>query len=126
MNRVCLPLRAGLLVALTLAVLSGCAHRTQTRDWSRYDGPGAEHFQKEELEFPDVSDPFEPFNRGADAVNRFMLTYLLDPLATGWRFVTPDSFRPGKNTFSTVVPTAVMADVVAACFWLATQVLTPW
>ncbi len=86
-------LRAGLLAALTLAVLAGCAHPTQTRDWSQYEGPGAEHFQKQELEFPDVADPLEPFNRSADAVNRFMLSYLLDPLAAGWRAVTPDSFR---------------------------------
>ena len=86
-------LRDGLLVALALAVLVGCAHQTQTRDWSQYTGPGAEYFQKEELEFPDVPDPVEPFNRGADAVNRFMLSYLLDPLATVWRALTPDSFR---------------------------------
>jgi ABC-type transporter lipoprotein component MlaA len=86
-------MKRGLVVALTLAFLSGCAHPTQTRDWSQYDGPGAEYFQKEELQFPDVGDPLEPFNRGADSANRFTLTYLLDPLAAGWRFVTPDSFR---------------------------------
>jgi ABC-type transporter lipoprotein component MlaA len=85
--------RAAVLATLTLAVLAGCAHQTQTRDWSQYEGPGAEYFQKEELEFPDVSDPFEPFNRSANAFNRFMLSYLLDPLATGWRALTPDSFR---------------------------------
>ncbi|MBW2389054.1 MAG: VacJ family lipoprotein [Deltaproteobacteria bacterium] len=86
-------LRAGLLSALTLITLLGCAHPTQTRDWSQYEGPGAEHFQREELTFPDVSDPLEPFNRSIDAGNRFLLSYLLDPLATVWRAVTPDSFR---------------------------------
>ncbi len=77
--------RAVVLATLALAALADCAHQTQTRDWSQYAGPGAELFQKEELEFPDVSDPFEPFNRSADAVNRFLLSYLLDSLAAGWR-----------------------------------------
>jgi phospholipid-binding lipoprotein MlaA len=85
--------RAAVFATLILTLLAGCAHKTQTRDWSQYQGPGAQHFQKEELEFPDVTDPLEPFNRGAGAFNRFVLSYLLDPLATGWRAVTPDALR---------------------------------
>jgi ABC-type transporter lipoprotein component MlaA len=78
---------------LALSFLLGCAHPTQTRDWSQYEGRGTEYFQQEELEFPDVTDPLEPFNRSIDAGNRFLLSYVLDPLAMAWRAVTPDSFR---------------------------------
>ncbi|MGY8805879.1 MAG: MlaA family lipoprotein, partial [bacterium] len=86
-------LRAVLFSVLALSFLLGCAHPTQTRDWSQYEGPGTEYFQQEELKFPDVTDPLEPFNRSIDAGNRFLLSYILDPLAMAWRAVTPDSFR---------------------------------
>ena len=82
-----------LFSVLALSFLLGCAHPTQTRDWSQYEGPGTEYFQQEELKFPDVTDPLEPFNRSIDAGNRFLLSYILDPLAMAWRAVTPDSFR---------------------------------
>jgi ABC-type transporter lipoprotein component MlaA len=78
---------------LALLWLAGCAHNTQRNDWSQYEGPGAKYFQMEELEFPDVTDPVEPWNRSASAFNRFLLAYLINPAATGWRAVTPEFFR---------------------------------
>jgi ABC-type transporter lipoprotein component MlaA len=78
---------------LALFWLSGCAHETQRNDWSQYTGPGAKHFQMEELEFPDVPDPVEPWNRSVSAFNRTLLTYLGEPAAAVWRAVTPQFFR---------------------------------
>jgi ABC-type transporter lipoprotein component MlaA len=69
---------------LALLWLAGCAHNTQRNDWSQYEGPGAKYFQMEELEFPDVTDPVEPWNRSAAAFNRFLLAYLINPAAGTW------------------------------------------
>lgn len=79
-------------VALS-ALLAGCSTKFERRDWSQYDGPGAEYFHKEELEFPHVDDPLEPANRVVAAVDYGMLRYLFEPAVRLFRFFVPKPVR---------------------------------
>ncbi len=84
--------------AITLAplLLAACAtQETQHRDWSDYTGPGAEYFQREELDLWAVKDPGEPTNRAIDDVKHVAAEYVIAPLAWAWRGITPKSFRTG-------------------------------
>lgn len=80
------------VLLLTLA-LSGCASDYKSRDWSDYTGPGAEHFQKEELEFPHVDDPLEPVNRVTSAVDFGLKSYVISPFAALYRYFVPTPVR---------------------------------
>jgi ABC-type transporter lipoprotein component MlaA len=83
---------AGLLVAAALFGI-GCAHTVERNDWEAYQGPGREYFLAEEVEFPEVPDPLEPFNRSMSEFNYWLLRGLVNPLATGWRWVMPQPAR---------------------------------
>ncbi len=85
------------IVALGAPLLLGaCATEvTQHRDWSDYQGPGAEHFQKEELVMWTLPDPMEPTNRTIDDGKHFVAEYVFAPLAWVWRGITPRAFRTG-------------------------------
>ncbi len=75
-----------------LFVLGACATKeTRHRDWSEYDGPGAEYFQKDELVFWTLPDPMEPTNRTIDDGKHFAAEYVLAPLAWVWRGITPSA-----------------------------------
>ncbi|WP_409242049.1 MlaA family lipoprotein [Curvibacter microcysteis] len=65
------------LLALTLAVLSGCA-----------TGPGK-----------NPRDPLEPFNRDMSRFNEAVDNAVLKPVATAYREVTPSLVRTGVNNF---------------------------
>jgi ABC-type transporter lipoprotein component MlaA/predicted alpha/beta-hydrolase family hydrolase len=79
---------------LTAAVCGiGCAHTVERNDWGAYHGPGREYFLKEEVIFPEVPDPLEPFNRSMGQFNYWFLRGLVDPLSTGWRWVMPQPAR---------------------------------
>jgi len=87
---------------LWLALLSGCDATVRRRDWSHYDGPGAEYFQREELPFPHVEDPLEPVNRVSALVHFEFMKYVFAPVAAVYRFFVPSSMRShlvklGKN-----------------------------
>ena len=77
-----------------LFLLGGCATKeTQHRDWSDYQGPGAKYFHEEDLTFWGINDPGEPTNRVLDDGVHLTAEYVVAPLATGWRFITPKGFR---------------------------------
>lgn len=73
--------------------LAGCSTKFERRDWSNYDGPGAEYFQREELEFPHVDDPLEPANRVVAAFDYGMLRYVFEPAVRLFRFFVPKPIR---------------------------------
>ena len=81
-----------LALALLLAV-GGCHTTFERRDWSAYTGPGAEYFHKEELTFPQASDPIEPFNRVSAAVDYGLLRYVFAPITGAYQKLTPDELR---------------------------------
>ena len=83
-------LRLGLLALLIVG--AGCsAPRYKQPDWSQYDGPGAEYFRAEEVEFPIVEDPYEPMNRGVSAFNHVIMAGIMSPLSAFYRsFVAPE------------------------------------
>jgi ABC-type transporter lipoprotein component MlaA len=80
-----------LLAAAVLGI--GCAHTVERNDWEAYQGPGREYFLAEEVTFPEVPDPLEPFNRSMGAFNYAFLRGIVNPLATGWRWVVPQPAR---------------------------------
>jgi len=76
--------------------VAGCASSPPpVHDWSTYDGPGAEHFQRAEVELPAPDDPYEPFNRMVFDVNKGVLIDVLEPLAELYRAVVPRRVRRG-------------------------------
>lgn len=86
--------RCRLAIGLLLSVgLLGCSAPTLRNDWSRYTGPGAEHFQKEEITLPFVPDPLEVPNRIVWAANELILFGIVSPLAAVWRFLVPQVVR---------------------------------
>jgi phospholipid-binding lipoprotein MlaA len=62
-----------------------------------------ENFVSEESETgetqAEVSDPLEGFNRPMFAFNDFFFSYLVNPLARGYAFITPRFFRKGIQNF---------------------------
>jgi phospholipid-binding lipoprotein MlaA len=86
------------LAALLIGALGlGCAHPIERRDWSAFDGPGAQHFHAEEIEPPSFPDPLEPVNRSVAAVNHGAILWVVRPLGSAYRLVVPrfvrDRFR---------------------------------
>jgi ABC-type transporter lipoprotein component MlaA len=99
-----LPMSRTFVLAVLLLVTASCAEiETQRRDWSQYEGPGAQYFHQEQTELPmGIRDPAQPFNRGLFAFNDWLVTWIIDPISTGWRFVFPKVVREhfsqaGKN-----------------------------
>jgi len=109
-------LRSALL--LTLAVSLGCAHPVERRDWSDFDGPGAEYFHAERVLPPDFPDPVEPWNRGAGIFNHGLLVGIVSPLARGYRFVVPESVRGRIQKFAVnlVYPRRLVANLLQGNF----------
>jgi len=82
-------------LALALPLFAACSSiQTQRRDWSTYDGPGAQYFHQEEAHLPQgIRDPGQPFNRGLLSVNDWLVKWVVSPISVGWRFVFPQSLR---------------------------------
>jgi hypothetical protein len=96
----CLPV-VGVLLLLFLTACT-TSIETRHRDWSQYDGPGAQYFHQEEVPFiPLLADPYEPMNRGTSGFNDWVYRNLLDPLGKGWRFVFGASVRKRIGKFGT-------------------------
>ncbi len=93
---------AWLLVATALFGI-GCAHTVERNDWETYQGPGREYFLAEEVTFPEVPDPLEPFNRSMGKFNYVFLRGIVNPLATGWRWIMP---RPARDALVRVIDNA--------------------
>lgn len=53
---------------------------------------------KEELSVSEV-DPYEGFNRKVYAFNNTVDEYVAEPIATAYKYVTPDFFQTGVNNF---------------------------
>ena len=83
------------MILLLGCLTAGCQPPLRTTDWSEYDGPGAEHFQREEVSFPHVHDPIEPINRGISIFNHGVLTLLAQPVNIVYRLVTPNFLETG-------------------------------
>jgi len=88
-----LRLRPFLLTIVPLLIVGCTSTETKHRDWSDYEGPGAKYFHEEDLTFWEIKDPGEPTNRVLDDGVHFAAEYVVGPLATGWRFITPKGFR---------------------------------
>ncbi|MEX1024445.1 MAG: VacJ family lipoprotein [Planctomycetota bacterium] len=74
--------------------LSSCASSDyRSRDWSAYEGPGAAHFQAEEIVFPHVDDPLERVNRVTSLFNYWLLDWVVSPTTRVYRFFLPELVR---------------------------------
>lgn len=80
-----------------MALALGCQAPVRTTDWSKYDGPGARHFQHEEVTFPHVPDPIEPINRAVSIFNHGLMTLVIRPVSFTYRLVTPPFLRDGVS-----------------------------
>ncbi len=83
----------------------GCATiETRRNDWSKYEGPGAEYFRQQEVEFPVPYDPVEPVNRALGSFNSMVLLTVLTPFSSAYRFVLPQYVRErGRNFFNNLL-----------------------
>lgn len=77
----------------------GCQAEFKTRDWSNYEGPGAEYFQREEVEFPHVPDLLEPFNRTVFHLNNGLMLGVVRPIGRTYDFLTPSFVATGVSNF---------------------------
>jgi ABC-type transporter lipoprotein component MlaA len=85
--------RVLLFAVLAVALASACNSTVKRRDWSTYTGPGAEHFQREEVPFPQVEDPLEPLNRVIAYANFLGMKYVFAPVAAIYRVIVPSKVR---------------------------------
>ncbi len=74
----------------------------------------------------DANDPLEPMNRAIFAFNEFFIDWVLGPLVTGYRFITPDLVEDGIGNIldNLASPTILMNDLLQGEFgraWKTTQ-----
>ncbi|MBI4881823.1 MAG: VacJ family lipoprotein [Planctomycetes bacterium] len=82
------------LLCLLPAVAACAFSGTERRAWKDYDGPGAEHFLREEMVDLEILGDFgEPTNRAFRNFNHFFTVALVDPLYRGYRWVLPEAVR---------------------------------
>jgi ABC-type transporter lipoprotein component MlaA len=105
---------SGLLAILALAV--GCAHGTQRRDWTDYDGPGAGYFHAEEIAPISYPDPLEPANRAVSAFNHVLITCIASPVGDLYRLLIPRFVRDRGRDFAAnlVWPRNLLANLLQA------------
>jgi ABC-type transporter lipoprotein component MlaA len=101
---------------LLIVTVAGCAQPVQRRDWSGYDGPGADAFQREAFAPPQFPDPLEPFNRSVWAVNHALIVGVGDPLGRVYRLVVPRFVRGRIRDFAAnlVAPRDLAANLLQA------------
>lgn len=65
-----------------------------------------------------VSDPLEGMNRKVHAFNDFFLHYFLEPVASGWNFITPRFLRVGIDNFFNwfYTPSRLISNLLQAKF----------
>src|SRR5262249_5169215 len=76
-----------------LCTLGACRTPERNRDWTNYEGPGAQYFHQEELPFPHVDDPLEPMNRVLAGIDLAFARYLIAPIAAIYRWALPQYVR---------------------------------
>lgn len=112
--------RRSAALACALALLAACAPTVQRRDWSGYDGPGAEALRREELAGTAlaVSDPLEPANRAFSLVNHGLIVAVGDPLGRVYRFLVPRFVRERVQSFASnlVFPRRLAASLLQGHF----------
>ena len=65
------------------------------------------------LKFFDAYDPWEPFNRHMYRFNRILDDDLLEPMVSGYQFITPDFIEKGvHNFFSNISELPVLANSI--------------
>ena len=86
---------------LVLLLSVGCGSiPVQRRDWSTYEGPGAEYFQREEVRLPVVDDSIERVSRGIWTFNLVLLEGVLLPAGELYKALVPPPLRAGvSNVF---------------------------
>lgn len=86
--------RASHALLLLNGLWLGCAAPgREGRDWSAYQGPGAEHFHREEVQAFDFTDPLEGWNRIASGFNEAALLGFIEPLTRVYRAGVPQEAR---------------------------------
>jgi ABC-type transporter lipoprotein component MlaA len=118
--------RSVAVLALCLSAAACATKETTNRDWSTYSGPGAAEFHREQVTFPPLDDPAEPFNRRLDAVKHGAVEYVVSPLADAWTFVVPKSVREALTRFGTnlLYPVRLVSNAVQGEWgtaWLETE-----
>jgi ABC-type transporter lipoprotein component MlaA len=94
------PRLAALASTFVLLLATDCAQPVLRRDWSGYDGPGAEAFHRESLPPPTVADPLEPLNRSAWALNHALIVAVAEPLGAFYRLIVPRFARDRIRDFA--------------------------
>jgi phospholipid-binding lipoprotein MlaA len=90
------PSAAGQLLAQAEAEPDAAEQENQEED------PFADEWDEEEKAAPDeIPDPLYAWNWGWFWVNDYFYTYAWEPLAKGYKFITPDFFRTGVRNFFT-------------------------
>lgn len=84
-------LRSSLIAAVMLSTLAACSPAKN----------------------PEVNDPLESWNRGVFAFNQGVDDFLLEPVARGYRYITPQPVRTGvSNFFSNVSEPVTFANAL--------------
>ena len=95
------PLTRGLLAALTVACLAGCAARPPASD------------VEATKEYNENNDPYEPANRVGYAISNGADTYFLAPVARAYRYAIPGAVRrPVHNVLANLTSPAIFINDV--------------
>lgn len=105
-------------LALALGVTTACSTPLMRHDWSHYDGPGADSFQRPELQPPVFPDPLEPLNRGVSILNHGLIVGLVDPVGRVYRLLIPRLVRDHVRTFAAnlIYPRNLVANLLQGHF----------
>lgn len=78
-------MKKGVIFLICICLLSGCATKPVT---------------PEEIQaYNEANDPLEPFNRAMFETNMLLDTAILNPIAKGYRFITPEFMQTGISNF---------------------------
>ena len=117
-GRLQLATRGTCLLLVVMALVTACHIPYEQNDWEAYDGPGAEYFQAQEMEFTFdlMDDPLEPINRPISAFNYAFLYGVVQPLAWVYRTIVPKVAREsiGKMFDNALYPARLVNNLLQA------------
>ncbi len=95
------PRSARLLACIALpAILAvACSVPEQHHNYEDASGPEKRVFLQRETVLPTVGDPSEPFNRSMSGVNHGLIYGIINPLSTGWGWITGHGVRESVGNF---------------------------